>query len=57
MSERVFLVRLLLMNTSGIFTLTDVTAEIAFPAGGLTSILQKDGVISFRIGRLVLRGP
>ena len=40
-------VRLLLMNTSGIFTLTDVTAEVAFPDGGLTVILPKDGIASF----------
>jgi hypothetical protein len=42
-----FSVRLLLMNTSGIFTLSDVAANIEFPDGGLTSILPADGVISF----------
>jgi len=42
-----YAVRLLLMNTSGIFTLSDVVANIEFPDGGLTSILPADGVISF----------
>jgi hypothetical protein len=42
-----FAVRLLLMNTSGIFTLADVVANVTFPDGGLTSILPADGVISF----------
>ncbi|OQA75781.1 MAG: hypothetical protein BWY31_04679 [Lentisphaerae bacterium ADurb.Bin242] len=40
-------VRLLLMNTSGIFTLTDITAKIVFPEGGLSAISPKDGIISF----------
>jgi hypothetical protein len=40
-------VRLLLMNTSGIFTLKDVMANIEFPDGGLTKILPADGIISF----------
>lgn len=40
-------VRLLLMNTSGLFTLTDVSAEIQFPDGGLTSILPKDGIVQY----------
>ena len=42
-----FNVRLLLLNTSGIFTLKDVTANIEFPDGGLTSILPADGIVSF----------
>ncbi len=42
-----FAVRLLLMNTSGIFTLSDVMANIEFPDGGLTSMLPADGVVSF----------
>ncbi|MBI5741952.1 MAG: Ig-like domain-containing protein [Nitrospirae bacterium] len=42
-----FSVRLLLMNTSGIFTLSDVTAAIEFPEGGLSSISPADGIISF----------
>ena len=42
-----YAVRLLLMNTSGVFTLSDVVANIEFPDGGLTSILPADGVISF----------
>jgi hypothetical protein len=40
-------VRLLLMNTSGIFTLSDITAKIVFPEGGLSAISPKDGIISF----------
>ncbi|HEC31048.1 MAG TPA: hypothetical protein ENI41_00995, partial [Deltaproteobacteria bacterium] len=42
-----FNVRFLLMNTSGIFTLKDVKANLEFPDGGLTSILPADGVASF----------
>ena len=42
-----FSVRLLLMNTSGIFTLSDVNASILFPTGGLTSMLPVDGVAAF----------
>jgi len=42
-----FSVRLLLMNTSGIFTLSDVSARIAFPTAGLTSMLPADGVAVF----------
>jgi hypothetical protein len=42
-----YTVRLLLMNTSGIFTLKNVTANLAFPDGGLSSIAPADGVISF----------
>ena len=42
-----FNVRLLLMNTSGIFTLTDVTAEIELPDGKLSNVLPKDGMIAF----------
>ncbi len=42
-----FSVRLLLMNTSGIFTLTDITAMIEFPEGGLSTVSPKDGIISF----------
>jgi hypothetical protein len=40
-------VRLLLMNTSGIFTLANVKAEIAFPDGGLSNTLPADGIVSF----------
>ena len=39
--------RLLLMNASGIFTLTDITATLDFPDGGLSNILPVDGVVSF----------
>ncbi|MBI5016415.1 MAG: Ig-like domain-containing protein [Deltaproteobacteria bacterium] len=42
-----YTVRLLLMNTSGIFTLKDVMARIAFPTGGLSAIAPADGVLSF----------
>ena len=42
-----FSVRLLLMNTSGIFTLSDVTAEIDLPEGALSNILPVDGINSF----------
>jgi len=40
-------VRLLLMNTSGIFTLKDVLAQLTFPDGGLSHTLPSDGFISF----------
>lgn len=39
--------RLLLMNASGIFTLSDITAILSFPDGGLSNILPVDGVVSF----------
>jgi len=42
-----FSVRLLLMNTSGIFTLSDVSAEIHFPEGGVSATLPSDGVLAF----------
>ncbi len=42
-----YTVRLLLMNTSGLFTLKDVVSSISFPDGGLTSIAPADGLISF----------
>lgn len=42
-----YTVRLLLMNTSGIFTLNNVTANISFPDGGLSSTAPADGVISY----------
>ncbi len=42
-----FGVRLLLMNVSGLFTLSDVTARISFPDGGLTSTLPMEGVARF----------
>jgi len=42
-----FSVRLLMMNTSGIFTLQDVTALLSFPDGGLSHTLPIDGLISF----------
>lgn len=40
-------VRLLLMNISGIFTLSNVRAEMEFPSGGLSQTLPSDGIISF----------
>ncbi|MFH0730125.1 MAG: Ig-like domain-containing protein, partial [Pseudomonadota bacterium] len=42
-----FSVRLLLMNTSGIFTLSDVMAEIKLPEGKLSKVLPADGLNSF----------
>jgi hypothetical protein len=42
-----FSCRLLLMNASGIFTLSNVTATISYPDGGLSSILPTDGIASF----------
>ena len=42
-----FSVRLLLLNTSGIFTLSDVSATISFPDGGLSTVLPADGVAAF----------
>ncbi len=39
-----FSVRLLLMNTSGIFTLSDVVANLEFPNGGLSNVLPADGI-------------
>lgn len=42
-----FSVRLLLMNTSGLFTLSNVKAEIQFPDGGLTCILPADNIADF----------
>ncbi|MBW1645589.1 MAG: Ig-like domain-containing protein, partial [Deltaproteobacteria bacterium] len=42
-----FNVRLLLMNTSGIFTLSDVNAELELPAGALSHVLPADGINSF----------
>ncbi|HIJ86427.1 MAG TPA: hypothetical protein HPP97_01945 [Desulfuromonadales bacterium] len=42
-----YTVRLLLMNTSGIFTLKNVISNISFPDAGLTSIAPSDGIISF----------
>ncbi len=42
-----FEVRLLLMNTSGIFTLSDVSAMIDFPDGGLSPTLPEDGIALF----------
>ena len=42
-----FNVRLLLLNTSGIFTLSDVMAEIELPEGMLSNILPADGINSF----------
>jgi len=42
-----YTVRLLLMNTSGIFTLQNVTSSISFPDGGLTAIAPDTGVNSF----------
>jgi hypothetical protein len=42
-----YTVRLLLMNTSGIFTLKNVLSDISFPDEGLTSIAPADGIIAF----------
>ena len=42
-----FSCRLLLMNASGIFTLSDVVAELEFPNGGLSNVLPADGIVSF----------
>ncbi len=42
-----FSVRLLLMNMSGIFTLSDVKASLEFPDGGLSPTLPADGVAAF----------
>lgn len=42
-----FRCRLLLMNASGIFTLSNVAATLSFPDGGLSHVLPKDGVASF----------
>lgn len=39
-----FSAKFLLMNTSGIFTLSDVTAKLEFPDEGLSSTLPADGV-------------
>ncbi len=41
-----FKVRLMLLNTSGIFTLKKVNANIEFPDGGLSCTLPKDGIVS-----------
>ncbi len=40
-------VRLLLMNTSGIFTLHDVSSNIEFPDGGLSKTLPQDGIVQY----------
>ncbi|MCK6556256.1 Ig-like domain-containing protein [Candidatus Binatia bacterium] len=42
-----FSARLLLMNTSGIFTLSSVKANIEFPDGGLSPTLPLDGTVAF----------
>jgi large repetitive protein len=42
-----FTVRLLLMNTSGIFTLSDILASVKFPDSGLSNVLPADGIVSF----------
>ena len=42
-----YTVRLLLMNTSSIFTLQNVSASISFPDGGLTAIAPDTGVNTF----------
>ncbi|MDX9976365.1 MAG: Ig-like domain-containing protein, partial [FCB group bacterium] len=42
-----FSCRLLLMNASGIFTLSDVSASLSFPDGGLSNVLPADGIASF----------
>jgi hypothetical protein len=40
-------VRLLLMNLSGLFTLSDVKASLEFPTGGLSNTLPADGLVAF----------
>lgn len=42
-----FSCRLLLLNASGIFTLSDVVANLEFPDGGLTNVLPADGIVKF----------
>ena len=42
-----FSVRLLMLNTSGIFTLRDVRASLEFPDGGLSATLPADGIAAF----------
>jgi hypothetical protein len=42
-----FSVRLLLMNMSGLFTLSNVSASLEFPDGGLSNTLPADGVAVF----------
>lgn len=42
-----FSVRLLLMNISGLFTFTDMKANIEFPNGGLSNTLPADGIATF----------
>jgi len=37
-------VKFLMLNTSGIFTLKDVSANLEFPNGGLSNILPVDGI-------------
>ena len=39
--------RLLLLNASGIFTLSNVVAELVFPDGGLSNVLPASGVVAF----------
>ncbi|MBK1631036.1 hypothetical protein CKO31_09840 [Thiohalocapsa halophila] len=45
--KELFSVRLLLMNTSGIFTLSDVTAEIQLPEGALTVMVPDGGLVAY----------
>ncbi len=42
-----FAIRLLLLNTSGIFTLSNVTANIAVPAGALSPIMPSTGTVAY----------
>jgi large repetitive protein len=44
-----FSVTFMLMNTSGIFTLQDVSAKLTFPDGGLTHTLPADGLASLGV--------
>jgi large repetitive protein len=44
-----FSVTFMLMNTSGIFTLQDVSAKLTFPDEGLTHTLPADGVASLGV--------
>lgn len=42
-----FAIRLLLLNTSGIFTLSNVSANVDLPPGALTPILPSTGVVAY----------
>ena len=42
-----FAIRLLLLNTSGIFTLSEVSARLDLPEGALTPVLPESGTVVF----------